>query len=110
MLCEICSDAPLSERRVRDRKPFLSRVRGFSCFDLDDIAVLKLSIELYELVVHLYASNMVADFGVDGIGKINGRGARWQIDDVAVRGEHEDSILKEILPHVAHEFVAGGLL
>ena len=46
-------------------------------------------VELYDPPVDFGAHHVVADGGVYGIGEVNGRGARRQVDDIAIGGEHE---------------------
>jgi hypothetical protein len=64
--------------------------------DLDDVAVLQPVIERDQPVVHLRADRAMPDVGVDAIGKVERRGARRQVLDVAFRREHEDLVLEDV--------------
>ena len=97
-------------------------VGGFAGHDLHHIAVAQVVIELDDAAVDLGAGHVVAHGGVDGVGKVDGRGAGGQVDDIAVGGEHEHLIGEHvhlqgvdkvlgigallILQQAAHPFVA----
>ncbi len=53
---------------------------------------------------------MIADVGVDAVGKVNGRRAHGEVDDVALGGEDEDLVGKHVDLQVVEEVLRVGLL
>ena len=62
---------------------------GLGGDDLDDIAVLQAVVKLHQPAVHLRADHVVADGRVDVVGKVDGRRAAGEVNDVALRREHK---------------------
>ena len=69
---------------------------GFGGQDLHDVAVFQLDVVARDAVVDLGADHRVADAGVDGVGKVDRRGAGRQGDDLALRREDEDLVVEHI--------------
>ena len=64
--------------------------------DLDDIAVVQRRVVAGDAVVDLRADHGVADGGMDGVGKVDGRGAGGQGDDLALGREDEDLVVEHV--------------
>ncbi len=64
--------------------------------DLDDVAVLEPVVQRHEAVVDLGADRAVADVRVDAVREVERRGARGQVLDVALGGEHEHLVLEDV--------------
>src|SRR5206468_4958008 len=64
--------------------------------DLDLIAVFETGSQRHDAAIDPGADASVADFRMDGIGKIYRRGAPWQGDQVALRRETEDLVLEHL--------------
>ncbi len=67
---------------------------------LDDIAGFELVFKGDHATVHLGAHALMADFRMDFIGKINGRGAFGEGLDLSPGGKNIDLIRKKIHPDV----------
>ena len=73
--------------------------------DLDLIAVLKLRQQRRDAPVDLGAHSIVADIGVDRIGKINGRRAARQRDQPTFRRKAEHLIVEQLELRVLQKFL-----
>ena len=86
-------------------------VGGFGGDYLHHVAVFQLGIELGDVAVDFGGHHVVAYGGMDAVGKVDGRGAGGQIDDVALRREHEHLVGEHIhLQGVDKLFGVGALL
>ena len=63
------------------------------------VAVLQGGIQRHEPAVDFGAGNPVAQVGMNLVGKVNGRGAGRQLDDVAFGGIDENLVVEQILAH-----------
>ena len=75
--------------------------------DFYDIAILEFGAQRHLFVVDLRCGGAVAHVAVNGVGKINHRGAARQGQDLAFGGENVDSVGEEVHLHVVPEF--GGI-
>ena len=78
--------------------------------DLHDVAVVQGGVVLHHAAVDLGTHHAVAHGGVDGVGEVDGGGARGQVDDIAVGGEDEDLVAKHIHLQGADKFLGVGVL
>ena len=74
-------------RSVNEGEPIARRRVALLRDDLDHIAIRQRVPQRNHLAVHLRAGALMPHFSVDGVGKINRRGAARQHDDAALRGE-----------------------
>ena len=77
---------------------------------LDHIPVFEPRIQRNDPPVHLCAHAMLAHFGVDSVGKIDGSGAFGEAFDLALGGENENFVLKQIEAHRINEVFRIGFL
>jgi len=83
--------------RPDDIQPVAARAfGGLAGQDLDDVAVAQLVVERDHAIVDFGAHAAVADVGVDAVGEVHRRGLRRQGFDLALGGEDEDLVLKEV--------------
>ena len=59
-------------RGVHERKPVARRLVAFLRDDFDDVAIGERVAQRNDLAVHFRAGALVADFGVNGVGEIDG--------------------------------------
>ena len=78
--------------------------------NLHNIAVFQHMVQRDDAVIHLGADHAVSHGGVDGIGKVNGRGPGGQILHIAVGREHEHLIGKHIHLQGVDKFLGVGAL
>ena len=80
--------------------------------DLDDLAVLDHAVDRNDHAVDFGADHLVADLGVDGVGKIDDRRALRQGDDVALRRKDKDLVVHDVDFERPEEFlgIAGVVL
>ena len=64
--------------------------------DFDKVARLQRRVKRHDAAVHLRAYTLVANRGMDAIGKVNRRRAAGQIDDLALGREDEDFIAEQV--------------
>ena len=76
--------------------------------DSYDLAVLQPIVERNELVVDLGANALMADFGVDAVGKVDWRCPGRQLDDVPGRREDVDLLLEDVGLHRLDELFGIG--
>ena len=76
--------------------------------DLDDVAIAQFGAKRDDASVDLSAGASVSDFGMDGIGKVNGTAIARQNDDFALRGEGVDLFGIEIDLECRKEFIRIG--
>ena len=94
------------ERRadVSPRKRGLGRIeplgRG-SCalapHNLNHIAIPEYGVEGDELAVDLRPRKVLAELTVNGVGEVNGGGARGEVNNISLGGEDEDAVGEEVL-------------
>ncbi len=83
-------------RRLNETEPIAARRVAFLRENFDDIAIHDFVAQRDHLAVHFCADALVADFGVDGVGEIDGRGAARKFDDAAFRSERIDFCSGEV--------------
>ena len=66
------------------------------CEDFDDVAVLEFMIQIAHFTIYLNAGDMIADFGMETVGKIKRQGAFGQINDVAFWSVDKNLIGKKV--------------
>ena len=71
--------------------------------DLDDLAGDHLMVDGHDAVVHLGPHHAVAHRGMDGIGKINDRCTRGQVDDIAPGREGKDLLGEQVALDIAEQ-------
>ena len=76
--------------------------------DFDDVAVAEFGAERDDAAVDLGADGGVADFGVDGVGEVDGAGVLGQHDDFALGGEGVDLLGVQVDLEGRHELVGVG--
>ena len=82
---------------LADVQPVAARALGrFGGQDLDDIAVVQRRVVAGDAVIDLRADHGVADGGMDGVGKVDGRGAGGQGDDLALGRKDEDLVVEHV--------------
>ena len=64
--------------------------------DFNDLPGLHFIIQGHNALIHLGANHPVAHSTVNGIGKVDDRGAQGQVDHIPFRGEHKDLFRNEI--------------
>src|SRR3989344_1612074 len=96
---------PVSQRGLGKRKPFCGRSACGLGDDFDDVAVLERRVEVYELMIYFCTGDMVADIGVDGVGKVNRTRADGEVYHIAFGGKDKDAMAEKILPKVGDEAV-----
>ena len=74
------------------------------------VPVLQGGVQADQPAVHLAANAAVAQFGVDFVGKVNGRGAGGQLHNVALGGIDEYLVVEQILLDRLDELVGAGRL
>ena len=77
-------------------EPGLLRGLVFAGEDFDHIAVFEFFIKIAHLAVDFDANNVIADFGMKAIGKIEREGTLREVDDVALGGVDEDFVGEEV--------------
>ena len=83
---------------------------GLGGEDLHNVAVVELHVVAGDAVVDLGADHGVAHAGVDGIGKVDGRGARRQGDHLAAGREDKDLVVEHIHLEAVDIVLGVGLL
>ena len=84
--------------------------RVFRREDVDDVAVLQHVVEGHDAAVDLRADHAVADRGVDAVGEVDRRRAGGEVDDVALRREHEHLVGEHVHLQVVEEVLRVRLL
>lgn len=102
---KLASNVATSERSLRGSSHFFDGFAESLC--RSQTSVLQFGFELDEFFIDLGAGDMIANFGMDRIGKIDWRCSHRKIDDVAVGGKDEDAVHEEVLTHVGHELATG---
>src|SRR3972149_1319627 len=69
---------------------------GLAGDDLHDVAGVQPVRERDQPATHFGTGGVVADFGVDAEGEVDGRGPGGQVDHVTLGGEDEDLVLEEV--------------
>ena len=64
--------------------------------DFDNIAVLQIVVDRCDPAVDLTSGHAVADSGMNAVGKVNRRRAGRQVDDIALRCEHEYLVREQV--------------
>ena len=78
--------------------------------DLHHVAVAQVVVELDNAAVDLGAGHVVAHGGVNGIGKVDGRGPGGQVDHIAVGREHEHLVGEHVHLQRVDEVLGVGVL
>src|SRR5512147_540602 len=100
---EPCLDPGPRLRGLDELEPVPARRMAGLSYDLYLVAVAKDVLEGDDLAVHLGAHALVADIGMDAVGKIDGRRALWQFLDVAARREDVDHVREKVSLDRVHE-------
>ena len=85
----------VSKAKIRV-KPVAARVRVFLGDDIHLIAHLELIGERHNASAHFGADTTVTNFTVNGVGKIQRRGAGWQIHYFSFRRKDIHAIIKHL--------------
>src|SRR5215469_6721963 len=83
-------DLVTSTRRFRVAQPVAAGMMSGLSNDFDDVAIAQLGAKRHDASVDLRAGAGVSDFGVDGIGEVDGTRIARQNDDFALRRECVD--------------------
>ena len=98
LVLEPLPDPVLRRLRLDDRKPVAARSRlRVGRNDLDDVVGFELVIEPDHVSVDARVLTMVPDVRVDAVRKVQRRRADGQVDDLALRRQHEDVLAEEVL-------------
>ena len=98
----------LGSRGAHELQPVLVRNLCGRRENLHGIAALELVPQRHNLAVYLRTHAMIADFRVDGIGKIDRRRPQRHLLDHALRREHIDHIVEQIEFDRVHELAIIG--
>ena len=68
----------------------------FAGEDFDDVALFEFGVEVFHFAVDFDADDVVADFGVEAVGEVEGEGTDGEVDDVAFGRVDEDFVGEEV--------------
>ena len=95
---EPLADAVARGLRLDDLEPVAAGARlAVGRDDLDHVVRLELVIQPHEVAVHARALAMVADVGMDAVGKVERCGPLGQVENLAARRKHKHVFAKEVL-------------
>ena len=83
---------------------------GFGGQHLHNIAVFQGGVDVGDAVIHLRADHGISHAGMDGIGKIDGRGAGGQGNDPSLGGVDEHLVVEHVNLHGLDELFCVGIL
>ena len=101
-LLERQSDLRLGTRGLDNREPLLTRLLVRRGEDLHLVATLQLVADGHHLAVDAPTSTLVAQLGVDMVGKVEHRGTYGELPKVTGRREHEHLVFVEIHLELVH--------
>ncbi len=102
---------PSCDRCLRIVEPFYCRRNIFLCLDVDDVAVFEIGVEGDKLSIYFRAEGVVADVGVNGVGKVDGARVGGKIDNVTLGGKNENPVGEKVHLESLKKFTRlGGLI
>ena len=104
---EILADLGARALRFDDLKPVQAGAFGIGAgHDLYAVACLQLGVQRHDTAVDLGACAGIAHSGVHTIGKVQGRSAARQVDNIALGGENEHLLAEQIGLQTVDKFMA----